>query len=259
MAFDDKTGRADVSAVPLYQQVMDDLKGEIARGVYAAGSRIPAEMELAKSYGVGRVTVRRAIEELSRAGYLNRQQGGVPLCALPSSSARFARRVTSRALLRVVLPTTWCRVRVWCRARWSRRRTRMRRSLAWSPAASLSWSSACARPTASPVMLENNAFVLADHPYLQTLADKDLTDNSIFCARCRAFGSRAASSPTPAPWRLRLPMLRRPRCWRCRSVSRSSIWRRTLPTLAGAPTARPPKDRGLALRLRHLTSTDRTT
>ena len=31
-----------------------------------------------------------------------------------------------------------------------------------------------------PVMLENNAFVLADHPYLQTLADKDLTDNSIF-------------------------------------------------------------------------------
>ena len=31
-----------------------------------------------------------------------------------------------------------------------------------------------------PVMLENNAFVLADHPYLQTLADKNLTDNSIF-------------------------------------------------------------------------------
>ena len=31
-----------------------------------------------------------------------------------------------------------------------------------------------------PVMLENNAFVLADHPYLQTLADKDLADNSIF-------------------------------------------------------------------------------
>lgn len=30
MAFDDKTDRAGVSAVPLYQQVMDDLKGEIA-------------------------------------------------------------------------------------------------------------------------------------------------------------------------------------------------------------------------------------
>ena len=82
MAFDDKTERTEVSAVPLYQQVMDDLKGEIARGVYASGSRIPSEMELAKSYGVGRVTVRRAIEELSRAGYLNRQQGrGTFVCA----------------------------------------------------------------------------------------------------------------------------------------------------------------------------------
>ena len=29
-------------------------------------------------------------------------------------------------------------------------------------------------------MLENNAFVLADPPYLQPLADNDLPDNSIF-------------------------------------------------------------------------------
>ena len=29
-------------------------------------------------------------------------------------------------------------------------------------------------------MLENNAFVLADHPYLQTMRDEDLADNSIF-------------------------------------------------------------------------------
>ena len=34
MAFDDKTDRTDVPAVPLYQQVMDDLKGEIARGAW---------------------------------------------------------------------------------------------------------------------------------------------------------------------------------------------------------------------------------
>ena len=82
MTFDDKTERSEVSAVPLYQQVMDDLKGEIARGVYASGSRIPSEMELAKYYGVGRITVRRAIKELSRAGYLNRQQGrGTFVCA----------------------------------------------------------------------------------------------------------------------------------------------------------------------------------
>lgn len=127
MAFDDKTERTEVSAVPLYQQVMDDLKGEIARGVYASGSRIPSEMELAKSYGVGRVTVRRAIEELSRAGYLNRQQGGARSCARPSSSARLSRRVTFRAFPRVALPTTWWPEHAWCRARWLRRRARTRR------------------------------------------------------------------------------------------------------------------------------------
>lgn len=90
MVADNKTERserAEVSAVPLYQQVMDDLKGEIARGVYASGSRIPSEIELAKSYGVGRVTVRRAIEELSRAGYLNRQQGGY-LCVRSQAQAQ---------------------------------------------------------------------------------------------------------------------------------------------------------------------------
>ena len=32
MASDNKTERTEVSAVPLYQQVMDDLKGEIADG-----------------------------------------------------------------------------------------------------------------------------------------------------------------------------------------------------------------------------------
>ncbi len=88
MAFDDKTDRTDVPAVPLYQQVIDDLKGEIARGVYPAGSRIPAEMELAKSYGVGRITVRRAIEELSRAGVSQPPAGEGHVCVRPQAQAQ---------------------------------------------------------------------------------------------------------------------------------------------------------------------------
>ena len=83
MASDDKTERTEVSAVPLYQQVMDDLKGEIARGVYASGSRIPSEMELAKYYGVGRITVRRAVGRSCRArGISTASRGGhVCVCA----------------------------------------------------------------------------------------------------------------------------------------------------------------------------------
>ena len=52
------------AAIPLYQQVIDTIKNDINSGTYKAGARIPNEFELAESYKVGRVTVRRAIEEL---------------------------------------------------------------------------------------------------------------------------------------------------------------------------------------------------
>ena len=180
MASDDKTERTEVSAVPLYQQVMDDLKGEIARGVYASGSRIPSEMELAKYYGVGRITVRRAVEELSRAGYLNRQQGrGTFVCA-PKLKRKIVQKgdvqsfsegcaandmvAGARLVSRTVVAATredaaffWCGTRLRahrCRARaHGRRRARHARE-----------QCLCAgRPSLS-----------AD------ACDKDLTDNSIF-------------------------------------------------------------------------------
>ena len=63
------------AAIPLYQQVIDIIKNDINSGTYKAGARIPNEFELAESYKVGRVTVRRAIEELVQQGYLTKQQG----------------------------------------------------------------------------------------------------------------------------------------------------------------------------------------
>lgn len=61
--------------VPLYQQVMDRLRAEIETGAYAPGDQIPTEFELAEYYQVGRVTVRRAVDELVSEGYLTKQQG----------------------------------------------------------------------------------------------------------------------------------------------------------------------------------------
>ena len=183
MATDSKTERserAEVSAVPLYQQVMDDLKGEIARGVYAVGSRIPSEMELAKSYGVGRITVRRAIEELSRAGYLNRQQGrGTFVCA-PKLKRKIRQKDDVQSF------SDACRVNGMepgaCVI--SRKILPADSTEAQFFGVPVGTDLICVERVRTadgvPVMLENNAFVLADHPYLQTLADKDLTDNSIF-------------------------------------------------------------------------------
>ena len=223
----ERSERAEVSAVPLYQQVMDDLKGEIARGVYAVGSRIPSEMELAKSYGVGRITVRRAIEELSRAGYLNRQQGrGTFVCA-----PKLKRKIRQKGDVQSF--TEGCAANDMVAGARLVSRTVVAAThedaafFGVEPGCELIVVERVRTADGIPVMLENNAFVLADHPYLQTLADEDLSDNSIFALVAEHSGR--------APRRLRLPMLKRPRCWRCRSVSRSSIWRRTLPMRTSAP------------------------
>ena len=49
---------------PLYQQIFGEIKAEIDRGDYAPKEKIPSEPELSQKYGVSRITVRRAIEEL---------------------------------------------------------------------------------------------------------------------------------------------------------------------------------------------------
>lgn len=71
---------------PLYRQLMQKLRSDIQSGVYPVHSRIPSEQELCETYQVSRVTVRKALAELTREGLLQRHQGkgtfvGVPrLC-----------------------------------------------------------------------------------------------------------------------------------------------------------------------------------
>ena len=117
------------AAIPLYQQVIDIIKNEINSGAYKAGARIPNEFELAESYKVGRVTVRRAIEELVQQGYLTKRQGKGTFVNAPSLSARFARRMTSRVFRTHVALTEWSRGRASFRERYCRRILPKRSSL----------------------------------------------------------------------------------------------------------------------------------
>ena len=73
------------SASPLYAQMMERIRMDIERGVYPVGDRIPPEHELEKRYGVSRVTVRRALQELTAAGLLERKQGKGTFVAQPKS------------------------------------------------------------------------------------------------------------------------------------------------------------------------------
>lgn len=59
----------------LYVQLYAVLKAKIASGELPEGSQIPTEDELCKIYEVSKATVKLAVLELARQGYLKRQQG----------------------------------------------------------------------------------------------------------------------------------------------------------------------------------------
>jgi GntR family transcriptional regulator len=96
--------RADVEARPpasklergrrfLYEDMAQELRLRIARGVYPRGARIPSESELVREFRVSAITVRRAIRDLSLEGLLFARQGlGVFVAS--------ARRITRSLRLR---------------------------------------------------------------------------------------------------------------------------------------------------------------
>ena len=64
-----------MSMEPLFSQVEKSLNSAIASGKFLPGSRIPTEPELAEIYGVSRITIRRASDELCQHGILVKRQG----------------------------------------------------------------------------------------------------------------------------------------------------------------------------------------
>jgi len=58
----------DAMAERLSKSVADDLLARITRGEYKAGDRLPSEQELMGAYGVGRNTVREAMQSLRTLG-----------------------------------------------------------------------------------------------------------------------------------------------------------------------------------------------
>ena len=71
------------SIQPLYYQVMERINRDIEQNIYPVGSRIPSEHELEMQYGVSRVTVRRALTELTAGGRLERKQGKGTFVSVP--------------------------------------------------------------------------------------------------------------------------------------------------------------------------------
>jgi GntR family transcriptional regulator len=63
------------SAIPLYHQVQCILMEAIETGQWQLGQQLPAESQLAEDFGVSKITIRQALQELAGLGYVRREQG----------------------------------------------------------------------------------------------------------------------------------------------------------------------------------------
>jgi GntR family histidine utilization transcriptional repressor len=62
-------------STPIFQRIKDYLLAEIAAGTWKEGDVIPSEQALVKQFGVSRMTVNRAVRELTSEQVLTRRQG----------------------------------------------------------------------------------------------------------------------------------------------------------------------------------------
>jgi GntR family transcriptional regulator len=82
---------------PPYRQIADHLRAAIDGGVLRAGDRLPSEAKLTQHYGVARMTVRQAIQELRTEGRVVAEHGRGVFVRQPApvrrlASDRFLRR-----------------------------------------------------------------------------------------------------------------------------------------------------------------------
>lgn len=70
--------------LPLYHQLIECFRAEIAEGRWRVGAVIPPETELAARLGVSRATVRQALLELAQSGHLHRVQGKGTIVTRPA-------------------------------------------------------------------------------------------------------------------------------------------------------------------------------
>ncbi|MBV6424117.1 MAG: HTH-type transcriptional repressor YvoA [Steroidobacteraceae bacterium] len=72
---------------PRYYQVYVTLRAWVRDGTYGPGAQIPTEADLCRHFGVSRITVRKALADLVREGWLVRHPGRGTFVALSAARA----------------------------------------------------------------------------------------------------------------------------------------------------------------------------
>lgn len=81
---------------PFYEKVKQEISEKIASGIWQPHDRIPSEAELVAQYGFSRMTINRALRELTDEGLLVRLQGVGTFVAEPKASPRCLKSAASR-------------------------------------------------------------------------------------------------------------------------------------------------------------------
>ena len=79
------------TALPLYQQIKNSIRNKITGNHWPPEMRLPSENELVNELGVSRMTVHRALRELTQEGLLNRVHGLGTFVAKPARHASLIR------------------------------------------------------------------------------------------------------------------------------------------------------------------------
>ncbi|MCI6858956.1 MAG: GntR family transcriptional regulator, partial [Eubacterium sp.] len=58
-----------------YQIIAQDIAGKIESGIYPGGSQLPLETELCEEYGVSRITIKKATDQLVQLGLITKRRG----------------------------------------------------------------------------------------------------------------------------------------------------------------------------------------
>ena len=85
----------DSAQAPLYVQLADLFRQRIVKGVWKEGEKLPSLEQLVAEFEVARVTVRQAIERLTRDGLVSPQRGRGTFVTGAPSSDRWLRVETS--------------------------------------------------------------------------------------------------------------------------------------------------------------------
>ena len=83
-------------ALPIYAQIMEGLREQIAAGVLQPGDRLPSVRELAAELSINPNTIQRSYRQLEQEGWIVTIQGkGCFVCSAPNIADQEMQRLTN--------------------------------------------------------------------------------------------------------------------------------------------------------------------